>query len=660
MNNNFKPPYLGAAYYPEDWDESCMAHDIEMMKKAGVNIARVGEFAWTKMEKHEGIFTFEWLHKVVDSLEKAGIATILCTPSATPPRWLSVKYPDVLAEAENGNKQNHGGRRHCCSNNEHYRKYSLRIAEEMAKEFADDENVIGWQIDNEIYAWDKGCFCETCQKKFIDRLKNKFGDIEELNSRWDLGTWSQEFNSFDEISEPRNTWINPHHSTEWVEFQQESNVEFITLQAEILKKYVKVPVGTDMMPFGGLSYVNMNKKLDIVQFNHYNTEENLWEVNFWFDFIRTVKNRPFWNTETSTCWNGATAIDQTLKPDGFCYANSWLPLALGGEANLYWLWRTHWGGHELMHGSVLATDGRPMHTFDEVKKVAATFNKAADFVNSTKVKTEVAMHFTALSHNMRKHQSVVAGVDYTDTLKNKFYRALSDSAVRPDIIEAEADLDKYKVLFTNLCMSLEDCGMAKKIKKWVENGGIWIVGPMTDIRNADGAKYKTKPYGMLEEMLGIHQVFEVPDRFGKIKCGSSDGRAFEGEAWYEFTEPDEDTLAKVVESPHSSLLGKGVFTKKKVGKGTVYILGTIPTYKTMKDLIVPEVMAQAGILTADTPDLIVADRKGDGIEGKIIVDVSGKGGKYTLPYPVYDILSEQTLNGEIEIKPYNVLVLKKK
>lgn len=659
MNNKYKPPYLGAAYYPEDWDESCMAHDIEMMKKAGINVARVGEFAWSKMEKYEGVFTFEWLHKVVDSLAEAGIATILCTPSATPPRWLSVKYPDVLSVSEAGRSANHGGRRHCCSNNEHYRKYSIRIAEELAKEFADDENVIGWQIDNEIYTWGKGCYCETCQKKFIDRLKNKFGDIEELNARWDLGAWSQEFNSFDEIPEPRETSVNPHHSTEWVEFQQASNIEFITLQAEVLKKYIKVPIGTDMMPFGGLSYVDMNKKLDVVQFNHYNNEDDLWEVCFWFDFVRTIKEHPFWNTETSTCWNGGTSIDQTIKPDGFCHANSWLPLALGGEANLYWLWRTHWGGHELMHGSVLATNGRPMHTFDEVKKVSETFNKAADFINNTKVKTDVAMHFTSLSHNMRKYQGIVPNTDYINILKKNFYRALSDSAVRPDVIESEADLCKYKVLFTNLCMSLEDRGMDEKIRKWVENGGIWLVGPMTDIRNADAAKYKTKAYGMLEEMLGIYQNFEIPDRLQKVRCELSDGRAFEGKDWLELFEPDEDTLATVKSAPHSAVIGKGVYTKKKVGKGIVYFLGTIPTYETVKNIIIPDVMAQAGIETADTHDLIVVDREGDGIEGKIIVDVSGKGGSYTLPYPSFDILSEKELDGKIEIKPYDVLVLKK-
>ena len=128
MSTKFKPPYLGVAYYPEDWDESVMAEDIAMMKKAGINVARIAEFAWSKMEKREGEFTFGWLHKVVDALGEAGIATVLCTPSATPPRWLSVKYPDVMVEKENGEVRNHGARRNCCSNNPHYIKYSLRIA----------------------------------------------------------------------------------------------------------------------------------------------------------------------------------------------------------------------------------------------------------------------------------------------------------------------------------------------------------------------------------------------------------------------------------------------------------------------------------------------------------------------------------------------------
>lgn len=661
MSNKFKPPYLGVAYYPEDWDEGVMAEDIALMKKAGINVARVGEFAWSKMEKREGEFTFGWLHRVVDALGEAGIATVLCTPSATPPRWLSVKYPDIMSERQNGEIRNHGARRNCCSNNPNYIKYSLRIAEEMAKEFADDENVIGWQIDNEIHIENNGCFCKYCQDKFKGHLADKFGDVENLNARWNLGCWSQEYLCFDDIPAPRFAWVNPHHIYEWNLFQSDSHVAFIGMQADVLRKYVKVPIGTDMMPRGEECYQDMHKKLDLVMYNHYNTAENLWETGYWFDFIRTVTDAPFWNTETSTCWNGHHRITQTVKPEGFCYVNSWLPVALGGEANMYWLWRTHWGGHELMHGSVISASGRPMHIFGEVQKVAETFGKAADLINGTKVNTDVAMHFTSLTRNMEFGQKIFDGFDYRELLKNNYYRPLSDSGIRPDVIDSENSLDKYKVLFTNLCFTLENRGMAEKIKTWVENGGIWVVGPLTDVRNQDGARYCDRPYGILEEMTGIRWCFSVPDLKNDLGSTYADGRAFEGRSWYELSEADGDTLATVTKAPHSELVGKSVFSKKKVGKGTVYVLGTIPTYETMRDVIIPEVMTGAGIETCAAEGIVIVDRKGEDMNGKIIVDAMGRGGSYRLPYDARDILTDtEYKRGDLlTVEPYEVYVLKK-
>ena len=60
--------YFGAAYYPEDWDESEQAHDIAMMVKAGINVVRIGEFAWAKMEPQEGAYDFSWMHRVMEKL----------------------------------------------------------------------------------------------------------------------------------------------------------------------------------------------------------------------------------------------------------------------------------------------------------------------------------------------------------------------------------------------------------------------------------------------------------------------------------------------------------------------------------------------------------------------------------------------------------------
>ena len=50
MEAVYQPPYLGVAYYSKDWPAEKMEYDIAKMKDAGISVARIGEFAWSKME----------------------------------------------------------------------------------------------------------------------------------------------------------------------------------------------------------------------------------------------------------------------------------------------------------------------------------------------------------------------------------------------------------------------------------------------------------------------------------------------------------------------------------------------------------------------------------------------------------------------------------
>ena len=49
-----KPPYLGAAYYPEDWDDDQIDVDVAKMVELGLKVVRIGEFAWHRMEPKPG------------------------------------------------------------------------------------------------------------------------------------------------------------------------------------------------------------------------------------------------------------------------------------------------------------------------------------------------------------------------------------------------------------------------------------------------------------------------------------------------------------------------------------------------------------------------------------------------------------------------------
>ena len=78
---------FGGDYNPDQWPEEVWDEDIRLMQKAKVNVVTVAVFAWANLEPEDGIYTFEWLDRVLDKLYQGGISVDLATATATPPRW---------------------------------------------------------------------------------------------------------------------------------------------------------------------------------------------------------------------------------------------------------------------------------------------------------------------------------------------------------------------------------------------------------------------------------------------------------------------------------------------------------------------------------------------------------------------------------------------
>ena len=176
--------YLGAAYYPELWDESEVEKDVKRCKELGINCLRIGEFAWGKMEPREGEYSFDWLIKVVDVLHENGISTVMCTPTCTPPRWMLNKYPDMRRVMGDLKKSDVSSRCHICKSSKTAREKNAKIVTEMAKAFSKHSGIIGWQIDNELFPYGDGCYCESCKQGFRSYLKERYGSTEKLNKAW--------------------------------------------------------------------------------------------------------------------------------------------------------------------------------------------------------------------------------------------------------------------------------------------------------------------------------------------------------------------------------------------------------------------------------------------------------------------------------------------
>lgn len=644
-----KKIYLGAAYYPEMWEESEVDADIARCKQTNVNTLRVGEFAWGKMEPEEGVFDFGWLERTVDKLYAAGISVVMCTPTCTPPRWMLDKYEEMRRVDSMGIRTEVSSRCHTCKTSPKMREKNAIIVEEMAKRFAHHPGVIGWQIDNEIFPYSGGCFCPLCVQAFRDYLKKKYKTIGELNKKWGMVRWSLEYNSFDDIQPPRDgQWRHPSLRVEWKLFQCAQIVSYVNEQADILHESGCENVGTDMMSTNALSYYEVNEKLDVVQFNHYNPAPDLARTAFSYDFLRCVKDKPFWVTETQVGWNGSEFADCGYRPVGNCYANTWLPVAMGAEMNLYWLFRTHPNGHELAHGALFSAAGRVYRVSEEVARAGADFEKCADFLLGSKICSKIAIHYSSSAVNAFDAAPLLKNFNYRETLLDKFYEAFRHYNV--DVIDTPHSLDGYDVVISPFLATADENGLKERIVEWVKAGGTWIVGPMSDIMTEYASKYTGAPYSFLEELVGVYTKYQKPVANDVFKAKDESGKAFPVSVCYDAYElRGAESLANYSEGEFCGLCAAA---QRKVGKGKVILLGSVPSHEWLRAMTGMKPVAKA------SHNLLVTERSG-GENGLIVVETENAEGQISLNGKYTDLLTGKGCEGRVDVAPYQVMVLKK-
>lgn len=505
--------HFGVDYYPEHWPRERWDEDARLMSEMGVQVVRMGEFSWFKMEPSEGDFHFEWLAEAVSILDGYGIKTILGTPTAAPPAWIIEKNPKIQPIDSWGRMRRFGGRHHDCQSNRVYRAHIKRFVDAYSKYFASNPGVIGWQIDNELgNSHGDLCMCDSCKKLFQGWLQYKYKNIDRLNDAWGTAFWSQGYNSFDQIGAPLITAVgeNPSKMLDWKLFCSDLIVDFAQLQVNIIRENCPNHFIThNFMCFDNkVNYYDLADILDFVSNDIYPAgnwqkppHQPTSDIAACHDVVRGYKKKPFWMMEQQANIAGWGTMGHALDP-GQMSAWAMQSVAHGADAILFFRWRTCALGTEQFWHGILGHSGKPGRIYYEAKKLVSTFLEYMDEFEGSMPRPEVA-----IVHDFRQNYALDIQPNHPDLRYVehilKYYKAFFDKKIPVDFVRETDDLTPYKLVIAPLSYIMSE-KLAAHYTEYVSNGGHLVLTMRSGVKDENNLCLTDMPLpGMLSELCGI-------------------------------------------------------------------------------------------------------------------------------------------------------------
>lgn len=527
MNVLNKYPSLlhGGDYNPDQWMDcqEVLEEDIRLMKKAGVNTVSLGIFGWAALEPEEGVYRYDWLEQIIDNLYANGIYTVLATPSAALPPWMTQKYEEVMQMRSNGVRNLPGKRHNFCYTSTVMREKIQQMDRRLAERFGRHPGVILWHISNELggnFA-DGACYCSHCQRAFIKWLKEKYKTLDALNAAWWTSFWSHRYTDWEQIHAPGEHGENLLHglNLDWKRFVTYQIVDFYKEEVNQIRAYSSIPVTTNMMGFfKELDYHKFAKDLDIVSWDAYpewHSEEDEVDIAVWaaanHNVMRSMKKAPFLMMESTpsiTNWK----TNNIQKRLGMHELTSLQAIGLGSQSVQYFQWRKSRGSFEKFHGAVVGhTDHGDTRIFREVCRLGERLSAVSDDIYDTCNRPKVAIIFDwenwwALEDaaGPRIHMEYVATV-------LSHYKPFWTMGIDVDMIPMEYELDGYEMVIAPMNYMYKE-GYVQKVDSFVKAGGTYVTTYWSGlVDNTDLCFTKQYP---LENVMGVCcEEIDSPNEF---------------------------------------------------------------------------------------------------------------------------------------------------
>jgi beta-galactosidase len=642
---------FGCAWYPEHWAESRWPEDLALMRDAGMNVVRVGEFAWSRMEPEEGVYDFDWLDRAMALAARHGLDTVLGTPTAAPPAWLTRRYPETLRVGDDGRPATHGNRLHFSPTSERYLDFCCQIAGTLARHFGRNRHVIGWQIDNEysVVSYD-----DETRRKFQEFLRSRYGTLARINDRWTTAYWSQTYTDWSEIPLPVGAH-NPGLMLEFRRFVTHAYVHYQRVQIDAIRKHSDHFITHNALGwFEALDLDILSRDLDFASWDSYVGSGHLdhFVEGAKHDLVRGLKRKNFWLMETQPGSVNWAKVNNALNR-GEVRAMAWHAVGHGADAVLYWQWRSALNGQEQYHGSIVGPDGKPRPIYSELRLLGDDFARASDALRGTSLVAECAIldsYDDRWALGLQRHHADFDLGSHTTS----FYRPLRADLHTVDIVHPSAPLDGYRLVVAPH-LHLLDEALAGKLERFVRGGGHLVLGPRSGMKDESNALLPSRQPGPLAAALGAHV-----EEYYALDTNAPLDPAGEARIWAEWIEPDQADVRVVMRygAFNGWLDGKAAVVQRELGAGRVTYVGAWLDDGNMKRLA-EEWVAASGLTALSAPAGVELCRR-TGPAGDVWTCINhGRGPtSFKVPFSGIDLLTGRPCAGDLSLGAYEVAVVK--
>ena len=674
---NGKEMVLGTCYYPEHWPENLWEEDLERMLECGIQVIRIAEFAWSKVEPYEGVFTYEFFDRFLDLAREKGMKVIFCTPTATPPAWLTEKYPEVLNGTIDGVLFRHGGRRHYNYNSPVYQEKTRIITEAFASHYGPHPAVIGWQIDNELNCERDEFYSESDTAAFRVFLQKKYGSLDKLNEAWGTTFWNQTYTDWKEVHIPRTTPsnnTNPHEVLDYTRFISDSACRYAKLQSDIIRKYVKPG---DFITTNGL-FSNLDNQrmagesLDFIMYDSYPnfafTKENyekfsatlqdrMWSRNL--TEVRAVSpNFGIMEQQSgANGWNNRMAAP-TPKP-GQMTLWTMQSAAHGADYVSYFRWRTCTMGTEIYWHGILDYSGRENRRLREIREIHRKFQAISEAAGSRyEARTAVLKDYD----NIWDAQLDIWHGDVDRLSQQSLFLAAQKSHTPMDYVylredTTAEDLKKYQVIFYPHPVIVNQ-QRAAILEEYVEDGGCLVLGCRSGYKDMTGKCVMDRLPGLFAKMSGT----DIPE-YTRVNPDDEpvyidwDGIRLEAAVFNDQLEPltaDAQVLGRYENCYYAGAPG---LICNALGEGKVYYFGAAFTEETARVFLEKLGAASPYADVLELPrECELAVREKDGRKYYFVLNYKKTPVKIQVKEALVDLYTGETVSGQVELEAFGTKV----